>query len=285
MSIDPTAVPTEKRRMWAGHGWTKDAAAWGASGIGVALLMVLATAEKFATAVEAAESIDALGDLLDAIAREMGFQHFALAHHVDIPRAPQPAIRLHNYPGEWEAYFDAEQLGPSDPVHRASHLTNVGFHWSRLPKLIVMTRRDEEILAHSRRVGLADGFTVPAHVPGESAGSCSFATTRGRTYRMEWMPLAQYVGATAFEGARRLSGIRRIDSDRPRLSDRQRDCIYWAARGKSDWEISQILGIGHDTAIQHMKEARSRYGVGNRTQLAIHALYDGALTFTDALRR
>jgi len=247
--------------------------------------MVLKTAQAFALAVESAGNIDDLAHLLDAIAREMGFRHYALTHHVDVPRAPRPAIRVHNYPGEWEEFFDAERLGPSDPVHRASHLTNVGFHWSRLPQLIALTRRDEEILAHSRRIGLADGFTVPAHIPGESAGSCSFATAPGRTFRMEWMPLAQFVGATAFEGARRLYGIRRIDPDRPRLSDRQRDCIYWAARGKSDWETSQILGIGHDTAIQHMKEARSRYGVTNRTQLAIHALYDGALTFTDALKR
>lgn len=274
-----------KRRVRAWHGWGQDAAAWGASSIGMASPMVIATAQQFALAVEAAESIDELSNLLDAITGEMGCQFFALSHHVDLPRAPQPAIRIHNYPVEWEEFFDAQRLGPSDPVHRASHLTNVGFPWSRLPQLIVLTRRDEEILARSRRVGLADGFTVPAHIPGESAGSCSFATAHGRTIRTEWLPLAQFVGAAAFEGARRLSGVRRTDQDRPRLSDRQRDCIYWAARGKSDWETSQILGIGHDTASQHMKEARKRYGVTNRTQLAIHALYDGALTFTDALKR
>lgn len=247
--------------------------------------MVVATAQQFAHAVEAAASIGELGGLVDAITREMGFRYFALTHHVEIGRAAQPAIRIHNYPAEWEAFFDAEGLGRSDPVHRASHLTNVGFSWSMLHELIDLTRRDREILARSRRAGLADGYTVPAHIPGESEGSCSFATAWGRSYRAEWLPLAQFVGATAFAGARRLSGVRRIEVDRPRLSDRQRDCIYWAARGKSDWEISQILGIGHDTAIQHMKEARSRYGVGNRTQLAIHALYDGALTFTDALMR
>ncbi|MDT8760552.1 LuxR family transcriptional regulator [Sphingomonas psychrotolerans] len=275
----------EKRRARARHGWGKDAAAWGACSIGMASPMVIATAQQFAFAVEAAESIDELAHLLDAIAREMGGQYFALSHHVDVPRAPQPAIRIHNYPGGWEEFFDAERLGPSDPVHRASHLTNVGFAWSKLPQLIMLTRRDEEILAKSRRVGLADGLTVPAHIPGESAGSCSFATAHGRSLHSEWLPLAQFVGATAFEGARRLSGIRRIDPERPRISDRQRDCIYWAARGKSDWETSQILGIGHDTASQHMKEARKRYGVTNRTQLAIHALHDGVLTFTDALRR
>jgi len=181
--------------------------------------MVIATAQQFALAVEAAESIDELSNLLDAITGEMGCQFFALSHHVDLPRAPQPAIRIHNYPVEWEEFFDAQRLGPSDPVHRASHLTNVGFPWSRLPQLIVLTRRDEEILARSRRVGLADGFTVPAHIPGESAGSCSFATAHGRTIRTEWLPLAQFVGAAAFEGARRLSGVRRTDQDRPRLSE------------------------------------------------------------------
>ena len=247
--------------------------------------MIIATAQQFDEAVKAATSLHELDDLLHDITREMGFQHFALSHHVDVPRAPQPALRIHNYPGDWEAFFDAERLGPSDPVHRASHLTDAGFHWSTLPRLIVLTRRDEEILAKSRKAGLTDGFTVPAHIPGESAGSCSFASAQGKMPRREWMPLAQFIGATAFEGARRLLGVRRIDQDRPRLSDRQRDCIYWAARGKSDWEISKILGISHDTAIQYMKEARGRYGVGNRTQLAIHALFDGALTFTDALRR
>jgi DNA-binding CsgD family transcriptional regulator len=274
-----------KRRSRTGHVRVTDAAAWGASRIGMALLMVLATAQKFAEAVEAAGSIREIANLLDAIAREMGFQYFALAHHVDIPQAPQPAIRIHNYPAEWAAFFDAEGLGRSDPVHRASHLRNLGFPWTMLRELIDLSRRDEEIIERSRRAGIADGYTVPTHIPGESEGSCSFATVQGRSYRVEWIPLAQYVGTAAFEAARRLSGIRRIDLARPRLSDRQRDCIYWAARGKSDWETSQILGIGHDTAIQHMKEARRRYGVLNRTQLAIHALYDGALTFTDAMIR
>lgn len=246
--------------------------------------MVIKTAQAFALAAERAGTIGELAGLIEAIAREMGFEHFALTHHVDVPRAPRPAIRVHNYPREWVAYFDAERLGPSDPVHRASHLTNVGFRWSRLPDLIDLTRRDREILARSSRMGLADGFTVPAHIPGESAGSCSFATGQGWKVRSDWLPLAQYVGASAFEGARRLAGVRRM-LDRSPLSPRQHDCVFWAARGKSDWETSRILGIGHDTAVQHMKEARSRYGVTNRTQLAIRALYDGAITFTDALRR
>lgn len=242
-------------------------------------------AEEFAEAVDNASSLDALRDLLGAIAGEMGFRYFALTHHVDIPRAPQPAIRLDNYPPAWVDYFDAHRLGPSDPVHRASHLSNAGFSWSRLGMMIELGPRDREILELARRAGLGDGYTVPAHVPGESAGSCSFATTGTRAVRRDWLPLAQLVGAVAFDGARRLSGIRRLETERPRLTDRQRDCLYWAARGKSAYEIAIILGLSHDTVIQHLKQARGRYGVGKVTQLTVHALFDGALTFVDVLRR
>lgn len=242
-------------------------------------------AEEFAEAVGNAASLGELADVLDAIAGEMGFRHFALTHHVDIPRAPQPAIRIHNYPAAWVEYFDAQRLGPSDPVHRASHLTNAGFCWSRLGEMIDLSARDREILERARRAGLGDGFTVPAHVPGESAGSCSFATASRRMPRRDWLPLTQLVGALAFEGARRLTGIRRLEAARPRLTDRQRDCLYWAARGKSDYEIAIILGLSHETVIQHLKQARGRYGVARRTQLTVHALFDGALTFVDVLRR
>ena len=241
--------------------------------------------QEFAQAVASAESLKDLSDIVEALTRDIGFRYFALTHHVDLPRAPQPAIRLHNYPAEWASWFDAERLGPSDPVHRASHLTQVGFRWSMLPHLIHLTPRDQFILERARLAGLGDGFTVPAHVAGESAGSCSFATRGGASLRADWIPVFQYLGAVAFDGARRLSGVRMLAADRPRMTDRQRDCLFWAARGKSDWEISQILGIGHDTASQHVKQARGRYGVCKRAQLTVHALYEGAVTFTDLLQR
>ena len=70
-------------------------------------------AEEFADAIASATSLDELATVLAAIALELGFRYFALTHHLDIPRAPVPAIRLHNYPAAWAEYFDAQRLGPS----------------------------------------------------------------------------------------------------------------------------------------------------------------------------
>jgi LuxR family quorum-sensing system transcriptional regulator CciR len=224
--------------------------------------------------------------LLAEATRELGFQHFALTHHVDIRRAPQPAIRLHNYPDDWVEYYDDRRLGLSDPVHRASHITSIGFAWSDLPRLIALSDRDHEILARGRAKDIGNGFTVPAHVPGESNGSCSFANPSGCPMREENLPIAQLVGAFAFEAARRLGRVRPLlASEHHKLTDRQRECIIWVARGKSDWEISRILGIRHETVVRHLKLARERYGVGKRTMLAVQALFEGSISFFDILKR
>lgn len=243
-------------------------------------------AEAFLRDVSETSTESQLGEALTIVARELGFTYFALTHHVDIRRAAQPAIRLHNYPGEWVEYYDDNSLGVSDPVHRACHMTSVGFAWSEIPQMIVLTPRDHEILMRGEAQGIGDGFTIPANVPGESNGSCSFANPRGTPMREDDLPLAHLVGAFAFEAARRLWRVRAPAVELlPRLTERQRECILWVARGKSDWEISRILGIQHETVVRHLKQARERYGVGKRTMLAVQALFEGSISFTDVFKR
>ena len=242
-------------------------------------------AESFLRDVIATTTESELADALAIVTREMGFTYFALTHHVDIRRAPQPAIRLHNYPDDWVQYYDDNSLGVSDPVHRASHVTSVGFAWSEIPNMIGLTPRDREILSRGEARGIGDGFTIPANVPGETYGSCSFANPGGKAIDEDSLPVAQLVGAFGFEAARRLWRMRWSAQSPPRLTERQRECILWVARGKSDWEISRILGIQHETIVRHLKQARERYGVAKRTMLAVHALFDGSISFTDVLKR
>lgn len=241
---------------------------------------------QFANLVETAIDADELGKVLMAITLELGFQYFALSHHVDIVAMGDSAIRLHNYPAQWADYYDAQALGISDPVHRASHVTGIGFRWSQMSRMIPLTARDRRILALGREQGIGDGFTVPANVPGEARGSCSFAIEAGRPMPEAMLPAAQLAGAFAFEAARRLwSGRGHRDDDAPQLTDRQRDCVLWVARGKGDWEIGRILGISEETVARHVKQACGRYRVNKRILLAIRTLFDGTLSFTDIFRR
>jgi LuxR family quorum-sensing system transcriptional regulator CciR len=244
------------------------------------------TTRELVARITAGTTPDDLALVLAEISVEMGFQYYALSHHVDVALVQGRAIRVHNYPDRWADYYDANALGVSDPVHRASHVTSVGFRWSQIPAMIPLTQRDCRILTLGSEHGIGDGFTIPANVPGEARGSCSFASEADHPLRENSLPLAQLVGAFAFEAARRLWSVRPFDPHpAPTLTDRQRDCALWAARGKSDWETSQILGVSEETVARHIRDGCERYGVNKRTLLAIRTLFDGTLTFTDIFGR
>lgn len=233
-----------------------------------------------------ARSPTSLTDALHDISDRMGFRYFALTHHVDLRSSPANGVCLTNYPPAWIDFFQQQRLFTVDPIHRASHTTSVGFAWSDVPKMITLTARDEEVLGGGRAAGIGDGFTVPANVPGEINGSCSFAMAEGKNLDIEQLPLVQLIGSFAFESARRLvQPINKPLDPAPRLTERQLECVALVARGKTDWEISRILGVSHETVIQHLKDARERYGVTKRTMLAIRALFDGSISFADILPR
>jgi LuxR family quorum-sensing system transcriptional regulator CciR len=162
----------------------------------------------------------------------------------------------------------------------------VGFLWSDVEKMIKLTDRQRDILESARKFGLAEGFTVPVHVPGEYQGTCNFGARSLEKLAPDALPKAQLIGAFAFEAARRIMRARRRDqglAQIPELTMRQLDCVTLVAMGKTDWEIGRILGISESTAHEHIEAARKRYGVSKRTQLVIRALFDGQITFSDIL--
>ncbi len=63
--------------------------------------------------------------------------------------------------------------------------------------------------------------------------------------------------------------------ERPALSSRERDVLALVADGKTDWEISVILGISEATARFHVDNARRKLGAVNRTQAVARLLCQG----------
>jgi DNA-binding CsgD family transcriptional regulator len=223
-----------------------------------------------------------LSMLLDDALRELGFEYFALLHHASLGGGGSALIRIDNYPPGWTAELAADPQAADDPVHLACGRTSIGFPWERLDGLIPLTRRHRDVLARSAWHGLGPGFTVPANVPGEPLGSCSFAVRRGRGLPARNLLCAELIGAHAFGAARRLTGYAAA-SRRPHLSRRERECLRLIAMGKSNWEIGQVLGIGEETVRQYVKRARAAYDVVTRPQLVVHGLRDAWIGFGDAI--
>lgn len=220
--------------------------------------------------------------LLDSVTSELGFDHFALLHHSSLS-SPRPGlIRIDTYPDGWEEELAAHGLIGADPVHHACARTNIGFAWFELPSLVPIGSKGREIFERSRRFDIGEGFTVPVNVPGEPAGSCSFATRAGAELPAERLLCAEQIGAHAFRAARRIHGYP-ASARCPHLSRRERQCVRLLAAGKTDWEIAAILGISVETAHQYVKRARAAYDVVSRAQLVACGLRDAVVTYDEAI--
>jgi LuxR family transcriptional regulator, quorum-sensing system regulator CciR len=241
--------------------------------------------------VDAAVAVLRIAPTLEILAHElaratvaMGFTYYSLMHHIHPNRWKRNAIALHNCPEEWAFVYADKRLYANDPILHACSQTNVGFIWDDLPDLIEMTERRQKVLSLFRDAGVGNGVTIPAHVPGEPMGSCTFATRQGQAFPESNILAAQLAGAFAFQSARQIVGLIREDAAASRpLTPRQRDCLIWAMRGKTDSEIAQILGLSAETVTQHINMARDRYGVAKRMQLAIRAIYLGDIGFDEAI--
>lgn len=227
---------------------------------------------------------------LDGVTRELGFDYFALIQHFDVRATPlSEVVRLFSYPQAWRRLILERDYLVDDPVMAACRTRATGFMWSALDKIITLTPRQREYLDLAGREGLGDGFAVPIHIPGEGGGSCSFAVRTGREPPQASMPAAHYVACFGYEAARRihlrtLSARERGERGTPKLSTRQLDCMVLAARGRTDSQIAEQLGIHERTVHQHVEEAKRRYDVKSRTLLVVRALFDGQVTFADVFR-
>jgi LuxR family quorum-sensing system transcriptional regulator CciR len=234
-------------------------------------------------------SIDDMAGLREAVAessRALGFNYFALVHHIHFGRPSTDKIRLSNYPLEWLAKIREDERF-DEPVLKAAERTSSGFLWSRLDEYVPLAPSQRQYMRRAARFGLAEGFTVPNHIPGETFGSCHFAVSRRDDLPHENLPAAQLLGTFAFEKARQIIQRHRQPSEEfvipAPLTERQRDCLLFAAKGKSDTVIAQLLDIRPRTVNQHMEAAKRRYSVATRAQLIVRALFRSEICFSEVL--
>lgn len=241
--------------------------------------------QSFVETSNRAGSFPELRSLIESAAKDMGFDYYALIQHVDVRRSSsREIIWLENYPDSWAEAFVSRGLYANDPILVASQRTNNGFQWSKVSRLIRLNAHHKRVLANAAREGMGDGFTVPAHVPGDSNGTCNFAVRVGRDLPEQNLMMAQLVGMFAFESARRIAR-REMGDDAaiPKLTPRQLECLLYVARGKSDWEIAQILGLKEYTVRDHIQDACERYDVHRRVQLVLRAIHDGQILLSDSI--
>lgn len=234
---------------------------------------------SFAEFCDGARTIEEIGARFMREVRALGFSYAACASHVDPLRPPRGAVMMVNYPQPWLERFSAKGYAARDPVFIAARTRALPFQWSDWRFRGGLEEDQVTILNEAAETGLIDGFTVPIFAPGSLPASCSLAIGPDGVDPLHVRD-AHWYAVYAHESARRL--LMKIEPpERPRLGRRERQCMELVARGKTDFEISIILGISEHTVHNTVRRIMRKYGVSTRMQAFVRALRDGELNVED----
>lgn len=234
---------------------------------------------SFADFCDNAQSVDEISERFMAEVRALGFAYAACSSHVDPLSPPRGAVMMVNYPQVWLERFSARGYAARDPVFIAARGQALPFQWSDRRFREGLDDDQLDILNEAADAGLWDGFTVPIHAPNALPASCSVAIGPDGVDPLSVRD-AHWYAVYAHESARRLL-VKPPPVERPRLGPRERQCLEMIARGKTDFEISIILGVSEHTIHNTVRRTMRKYGVATRTQAFVRALRDGELKMED----
>ena len=249
-------------------------------------LCCLALTDAVVGALRAVTSRDELVTLMEAIAREMAFRHYALIHHDDLRVSRPDRVDIKDYPAAITDRLIGQNYYRRDPVIRGCIFADSAFLWSDLSRIIHLDGKDRASFELGAREGLNEGITVPYVQLGDCMGSCTFAGMRRPERAHRYLGATQMIGIFAFQAARRLaSGSLTVGPITPRLHPRPRDCVILAGRGLSNKEIARALALTPRTVDGYLTEARRLFDAHDRTELVVSAVLAGEVGLHELKRR
>lgn len=224
-----------------------------------------------------AATLDELHILCREYSEALGFQHFVYALRVPTHFADARLIMVDGYPPGWVKHYFEQAHFDCDPVmaYCAQHV--VPMCWSDLT--LAPGSQAERMMQEAASFGLRDGVTMPLHSPQGELGILSLAVDaapgEARTICQNALPHIQVLVGYLHEAVRRVSGLLR-NAD-PKLTQRETQCLRWAADGKTSSEIAQLLGLSESTANFHLNSAMRKLDVVNRQQAVGKATLQGLI--------
>jgi LuxR family transcriptional regulator, quorum-sensing system regulator CciR len=183
-----------------------------------------------------------------------------------------------------EQWLD-QRLHLVSPIAAVCRMTTRPFCWDAqtVADAVIEGRGDAHIdWPLTPRNGFYGGITIPVHMPLGRTGSVSWysrsASTDIAAVLDQHGDLLRLVGLHFLEMV--YAARMEADPDAPRssiLSERELECLSWAALGRTDTEIGALIHRAPTTARFHIDNAVRKLGARNRTQAVAIAAQQGLI--------
>ncbi len=218
-------------------------------------------------------------ELQDAVAhfcRELGVDHFSFVSSLFNFSSTTPDLHaLSNYPVAWQKRYQKANYVDVDLTIQHARTKSSPLIW--LNEDIKLDPINRRLFDEASDYGIRSGITYPFHGVGSEFGS--FSATVADRFRHSALDsvITQHslylLGAALFD----LYQQRKGSTLTKKLTQREKECLRWAAEGKTSWEMSVILNISERTACFHLDNARKKLNSLTRTGAVTKALLHSLL--------
>ena len=229
-----------------------------------------------------ASSVEEIHQLCDEFCTSFGFDAFLFALRVPTSFTNSQMILINGFPAPWsEHYFELDYL-PKDPTVAYCTKNILPLKWHSLSENTNNSDFETQVMQEASDFGLRNGVSVPVHSPNGEFGilSCSIdqqnkaASNHVNDSTLYVQLIANYV----HEAVRSVFGLNTSLTTKTRLTDREKECLLWAAEGKTAWETSQILNVSERTVNFHLTNTTKKLSVSNRPQAVAKAVFTGLIS-------
>lgn len=233
--------------------------------------------QEFRERIKAAGSVTAVQRALEETFEDLGFQQLSYV----VLRSPHGLQRpkvLTTFPDEWRSRYVDLNYSAFDAVYPAASAFMFPLRWDEIYRDRRTSRRQKTIFDEAKEFGVKTGVTVPIHGPAGGLASLSVSGDLGsRNFEQVW---DHYYDDLTLIAAHAHQEILRHYSDQEgiepiRLTDRERECLAWTARGKTAWEISKLIGISESTVLFHLNGTMRKLKVFSKHHAVVKAIMLG----------
>lgn len=231
---------------------------------------------------EDSPSMEVLTTEIENVVKPMGIDFWFYAVDLPLVNDHPNQLRMGTYPEAWVKHYFEQDYISIDPIISHCHDRSTPLAWDEAQfhhRRIVdpHLQKIRHLFGEAREYGLGSGVSVPLHGPGVSWGLMSYASRKlpAADYQ-DMLPELHLLAHFVHEAARQF-----VRSKTPTrfqaLTKRERECLSWAAEGKTSWEIGQLLNISERTSIFHLQNATHKLGVSGRQAAIARAVSLGLI--------
>jgi DNA-binding CsgD family transcriptional regulator len=235
--------------------------------------------ETFIEATNQATTPEEVFALFEKALRELGYDRICYSLITDHPSLGLSAGHgvKRNYAEDWMQHYMDNGYEKIDPVPKYCFATTRPFTWNWVMTSSELSAAEQKVMTEARDARLLDGVAVPLYgVNGELAGvgmaSSSGGTQVDKNMLCKIRALASQFHLAYTEKEAHQQALRAV-----RLTEREREILLWAAEGKSDPVIGEIMGISYATVRYHMNNIFRKLDANERTFAVVKAIRHGLI--------